>query len=143
MMGNDIVNKEDNREDNRFVMGGIDYAILRSVAYGIETITDISNILQIRTLTIEKHIYMLAKEGFVNFQLQHFIITSKGHDAIFSFEGDNSENIWMPIEEFIISKMKQQREQKKKMYKMIDIILLVLMIVLIIYIVFIGKDLFI
>ncbi len=142
MTNDEIVDRKESIDD-RFVVGEIDYAILLSMTNGIDTITGIANMLQIRTLIIEKHIYMLLREGFVGSQLQHFSVTSKGNDAIFSFERENSEDIWAPIDEFIISVMKKRKEQKIEMYKMINIILLVLMICLVIFIIYLGKDLFI
>ncbi len=132
----------DDDGNNRFVVGEIDYAILISMTNGAETITDIANILQIRTLIIEKHMYMLLREGFVGSQLQHFTITPKGNDTILSFERENSGDVWVPINEFIMSVMKRRKDQKIKTYKMINIILLVSMICLIIFIIYLGKDLF-
>lgn len=129
--------------NNRFVVGEIDYAILISMINGADTITDIANILQIRTLIIEKHIYVLLREGFVGSQLQHFTITSKVNDAILSFEGENSKDIWLPIKEFIMSVMRKRKDQKIKIYKVTNIILLILMIFLIILAIYLGKDLFI
>lgn len=134
----DVSLKDNMANNNNFTIGEIDYAILKSMIYDVKTIRDMINILQIRTIVIEKHIYLLLKEGFVNFQLDNFTITEKGNDIVYLFERDKSESVWRPIDTFIISTMKQRKEQKLKTYKMIDMILLVSMIILIILIIYFG-----
>lgn len=130
----------DTKEDTKFVIGEIDYAILRCVAYDINTIQDITHMLQMRTITVEKHMYILVKEGFINFQSNRFTIDLKGSDAASIFDRDNHDKC-VPIDTFIISSIKRKKEQQLKTYKMIDSISIVLMIAIIILIIYYGKGL--
>ena len=134
----DAVGDAIEKGENKFVIGDIDYAILKLVSYRAWVLAEIANILQIRTLTIEKHIYTLSKEGFVAFQLQNFAITKNGEGIIRNFERDSSIDKWKPIENFIVSSMDNRRSQKLKMYKILDFVLLLLMIVLIMSIIYVG-----
>ena len=116
--------------DSKLEIGDIDYAILKLVSYKTWAIAEIANMLQIRTLTIEKHIYKLSKEGFVIFQFQNFGITKNGEEVIRYFENDNSIDKWKPIEDFIISTIENRKKRKLKIYKTLDFVLLLLMIIL-------------
>lgn len=116
----------------------IDYAILKLLMIGTWTTPDIVNLLQIRALVIEKHIYELTREGFADFQLQHFIITSKGKEFIFSFERDNSIDLWKSVDDFIIRSVENRKERKIRFYKMVDFILLISMVILIILAIYVG-----
>jgi hypothetical protein len=117
--------------------GEVDYAILKSITYGFKDIKQISKALQIRTLVVEKHVYDLIKEGFLKY-FQYAVITSKGKDAIFDFEANNPEDVWKPIDEFIVSVIEYKKERNLKFHKMIDIVLLISMIILIILIIYFG-----
>lgn len=134
--GNIIANINISDKDEKDSFGEIDYAILKSVANNTTTVNEIINILQIRTLIIEKHIYFLVKGGFMDLQRDHFIITSNGYEAINSFESKSGN--WRSIEEFIISEIKKRKEQKLKTYKIIDMILLASIIILIILVIYFG-----
>ncbi len=126
------------KEDAGLITGDIDYAILKSVAMKIKTIHDISTVIQIRTIVIEKHMYELVKKGFINFQFDYFVITLKGNEEINNFETSHSEEEWKPISKFITSTLKQQKEQKLRTYKIIDVILVILMLILFILVIYFG-----
>ena len=121
--------------ENEF--GEVDYAILKSVTYGFKTIKEIAGALQIRTMVIEKHVYELIKNGYIKY-FQYCVITSKGKQAIEDFVLNNHEDVWQPIDEFIVSVIEQKKERNLKLQKMIDIILLISIIVLIILIIYFG-----
>ena len=121
--------------ENEF--GEVDYAILKSVTFGFKTIKEIAEVLQIRTMVIEKHIYKLIQDGFIKY-FQYCVITSKGKQAIEDFLKDNPEDVWMPIDEFILSVIEQKKERKLKFQKMVDLILLISMIILIVLIIYFG-----
>ncbi|MFZ3168027.1 MAG: hypothetical protein WA130_10475 [Candidatus Methanoperedens sp.] len=126
--------KTDVSEDE---FGEVDYAILKSVTFGFKTIKEISEALQIRTMVIEKHIYKLIQDGFIKY-FQYCVITSSGKQAIEDFVKNNPEDVWMPIDEFILSVIEQKKVRNLKFQKMVDLILLVSMIVLIILIIYFG-----
>ena len=117
--------------------GEVDYAILRSVTHGFKTIKEIAEALQIRTMIIEKHIYKLIQDGFIKY-FQYCVITSRGKQAIEDFVRNNPEDVWQPIDEFIVSVIEQKKERNLKFQKMVDLILLISMIVLIILIIYFG-----
>lgn len=121
--------------DNEF--GEVDYAILKSVTYGFKTMKEIAEALQIRTMVIEKHVYKLIKIGYIKY-FQYCVITSKGKQALEDFVLNNHEDVWQPIDEFIVSVIEQKKERNLKLQKMIDMILLILMIVLIVLIIYFG-----
>ncbi|KAB2945007.1 MAG: hypothetical protein MPEBLZ_04266 [Candidatus Methanoperedens nitroreducens] len=121
--------------ENEF--GEVDYAILKSVTLGFKTIKEIAEALQIRTMVIEKHIYKLIQDGFIKY-FQYCVITSRGKEAIEDFVKNNPEDVWMPIDEFILSVIEQKKERNLKFQKMVDLILLASMIVLIILIIYFG-----
>lgn len=115
--------------------GEVDYAILKSITYGFKNIKEISKVLQIRTMIVEKHVYNLTKAGFIKY-FQYVMITSEGKQAIDEFEKNNPENVWKPIEEFILSAIEHNKQKRLMLQKMIDIALLIsvaLLIILIIY----------
>jgi len=128
-------NRKSDVSENEF--GEVDYAILKSVTLGFKTIKEISEVLQIRTMVIEKHIYKLIQDGFIKY-FQYCVITSRGKEAIEDFVKNNPEDVWMPIDEFILSVIEQKKERNLKFQKMVDLILLVSMIVLIILIIYFG-----
>lgn len=117
--------------------GEVDYAILKSITYGFKDIKQISGALQIRTLIVEKHVYALIKEGYLKY-FQYAVITSKGKDSVIDFENNNPEDVWKPIDEFILAVMENKKERSLKMQKMVDLVLLIAMIVLIILIIYFG-----
>ena len=117
--------------------GEVDYAILKSITYGFKEIKQISKALQIRTLVVEKHVYALIKEGYLKY-FQYAVITSKGNEAILYFESNNHEDVWKPIDEFIVSVIENTKERSLKFQKTIDMILLISMIILIILIIYFG-----
>ncbi|MCZ7400080.1 MAG: hypothetical protein O8C62_10490 [Candidatus Methanoperedens sp.] len=117
--------------------GEVDYAILKSIAYDFKSTTQISKALQIRAAVIEKHIFKLIKNGFIKY-FQYCVLTSKGKDAIIEFEGNNPEDVWRPIDEFIVSVVEHNKENKVKLQKMIDTALLISIIILIILIIYFG-----
>jgi hypothetical protein len=121
--------------ENEF--GEVDYAILKSVTFGFKTIKEISEALQIRSMVIEKHIYKLIQDGFIKY-FQYCVITSSGKQAIEDFVKNNPEDVWMPIDEFILSVIEQKKVRNLKFQKMVDLILLASMIVLIILIIYFG-----
>lgn len=121
--------------ENEF--GEVDYAILRSVTYGFKNIKEIADALQIRSMIIEKHVYALIKNGYIKY-FQYCIITSKGKQAIEDFVLNNNEDVWEPIDEYIVSVIEQKKARNLKLQKMIDMILLISMIVLIILIIYFG-----
>lgn len=124
-----------NVPDDEF--GEVDYAILRSVTHGFKTIKEIAEALQIRTMVIEKHIYKLIQDGFIKY-FQYCVITSRGKQAIEDFVKNNPEDVWQPIDEFIVSVIEQKKERNLKFQKMVDLILLISMIILIILIIYFG-----
>ena len=107
----------------------IDYAILKSLIIEPRTIPDIVNLLQMRALIIEKHIYALTRGGFADFQLQHVVITQKGKEFTYSFERDNSIDIWKPVDNFIIRSIENRKKEKIRLYKTVDFILLISMVI--------------
>ncbi len=115
----------------------VDYAILKSITYDFKSITQISKALQIRAAVVEKHIFLLIKNGFIKY-FQYCVLTSKGKDAIVEFERNNSEDIWKPIDDFIVSVVERNKENKLKLQKMIDTSLLIFLIILIILIIYFG-----
>ncbi|CAG0982566.1 hypothetical protein METP3_02170 [Methanosarcinales archaeon] len=117
--------------------GEVDYAILKSVTLGFKTIKEISEALQIRTMVIEKHIYKLIQDGFIKY-FQYCVITSRGKQAIEDFVKNNPEDVWMPIDEFILLVIEQKKERNLKFQKMVDLILLISMIILIVLIIYFG-----
>lgn len=125
-------------------LGLVDYAILKSLTTGIWTIQDIVNLLQIRGLIIEKHIYDLTRVGFVDtkiigyFRSQYFDITQKGKEFIYSFERDNPIDKWQPVEGFIINSVENRKKRKIMFYKTLDFILLIVMAIIIILIIYFG-----
>lgn len=131
-------------EDERVEkIGEVDYAILKSVNYlrnlnirdlG-EEIREITKILNIRAIIIEKHIFALIKHEFISIN-EHCIVTQKGEDAIYEFERNNGE--WNNIDNFIIAQIKNRKERDLKFYKITDKFLLVLIVVCIVYIIYIG-----
>jgi len=121
--------------DNEF--GEVDYAIMRSVTHGFKTTKEIAEALQIRTMIIEKHIYRLIQDGFIKY-FQYCVITSKGKQAIEDFVKNNPEDVWQPIDEFIVSVIEQKKERNLKFQKMVDLILLISMVVLILLIIYFG-----
>ena len=136
----DIDKKDINKTDtdvseNEF--GEVDYAILKSVTFGFKTIKEIAEVLQIRTMVIEKHIYKLIQDGFIKY-FQYCVITSRGKQVIEDFVKDNPEDVWMPIDEFILSVIEQKKERNLKFQKMVDLILLISMIILIVLIIYFG-----
>lgn len=118
--------------------GELDYAILKSITYGFENIKQISKALQIRTMIVERHVYKLIKEGFIKY-FQNCVLTSKGKYAIEEFEKNNPEDVWKPIDEFILSVIEHNKEKKVKLQKMIDIALLISSVTLIILIIYFGM----
>jgi len=121
--------------DNEF--GEVDYALLKSVTYGFKTMKEIAEALQIRTMVIEKHVYKLVKNGYIKY-FQYCVITSKGKQALEDFAINNHEDVWQPIDEFIVSVIEQKKERNLKLQKMIDMILFISIIVLIILIIYFG-----
>ena len=117
--------------------GEVDYAILRSVTHGFKTIKEIAEALQIRTMIIEKHIYKLIQDGFIKY-FQYCVITSRGKQAIEDFVKNNPEDVWQPIDEFIVSVIENKKERNLKFQKTVDLILLISMIVLILLIIYFG-----
>ncbi len=117
--------------------GEVDYAILKSITYDFKTIRQISSALQIRTIVVEKHIYDLIKEGFIKY-FQYCVLTSKGKSAIEDFEKNNPEDVWKPIDDFIVSIIERKKTQNLKIQKIIDMILLISIIILIILIIYFG-----
>ncbi len=115
----------------------VDYAILKSVFYGFKTNKEIAKALKIRSIVVEKHIYKLLKGGFMKY-FQYAVLTSKGKDAITDFEKNNSEDVWKPIDEYIVSIVQNKKEQNLKTQKTIDIILLICIIILIVLIIYFG-----
>ncbi len=115
----------------------VDYAILKSITYDFKSVTQISKTLQIRAAIIEKHIFLLIKNGFIKY-FQYCALTSKGKDAIAEFERNNPEDIWKPIDDFIVSVVERNKENKLKLQKMIDTALLIFLIVLVILIIYFG-----
>ncbi len=117
--------------------GEVDYAILKSVTYGFKTIKQISKTLQIRTIVIEKHIYKLIQEGYIKY-FQYCVLTSMGNQAIEDFEKNSPEDVWRPINDFIVSVIESSKERKEKLVKMIDLALLISIIILIILVIYFG-----
>ncbi len=115
----------------------VDYAVLKSVTYGFKNIKQISKALQIRAFVVEKHVYNLIKEGDIKY-FQYCVLTSKGKQTIEDFEKNNPEDVWKPIDEFILSVIEKNKEENLKLQKLIDMILLVSTIALIILIIYFG-----
>ena len=128
-------------------VGEIDYAILISLNYlrdsdirSIdEEIRELSNILQIRHIIIERHFYQLVKNGSIISNTEsgknRYILTKIGTDTIGEFEIHNEE--WMAIDNFIKTSIGNKKEQKIKTYKTVDKVLTVAAIVCILSIVYI------
>lgn len=132
--------------DKRFnigEIGEIDYAILRSVSCRIDTIPLLNMILQIRTVILEKHLYLLTRGELLNFQSGHFKITERGTNTIDIEVPKDIENIdkIKKIDEFIVSTVEKQKKERIKTYKIIDISLIIITIVLIILILYLGREL--
>jgi hypothetical protein len=120
-------------------IGEIDYAILKCISYGYVKIQDLNNILEIRTIILEKHIYEIIKDNLLNVQNEEFVITDKGNEAINYYETNKPENIWKPIDDFIISSIRTRKEQRIKFYKTLNLIMaisIVILIIIILYILF-------
>lgn len=138
-MVEDVIN---GREDVKEEISNIDYAILRSIYYvntlninDVEKeIREISNILQIRVITVEKRIYVLIKNGSIKFD-EHLVLTHKGENAISKFELDRKE--WISIDSFIIANMKNKKERDLKIHKTIDKILLAIIVVLVVLVIYV------
>lgn len=122
-------------EDTGF--GEVDYAILKSVTYGFKTINEIANALQIRNLMVEKHIFKLIKEGFIKY-FQFCVLTSQGKNAMEEFEKNNHEDVWKPIDEFIVIVIEKKKERNINIQKTIDLILVISVIILIILVIYFG-----
>jgi hypothetical protein len=116
----------------------VDYAIMKSLTIGNWSTPDMVNLLQIRTLVVEKHIYELTREGFIDFQSRHFVITNKGKNYIFSFEKDNPVNIWKPVEDFIFQTIENRKKERIRFYKTVDFILLISMVILVVLAIYVG-----
>ncbi len=134
--------------DKRFnigEIGEIDYAILRSVSCRIDTIPFLNRILQIRTMILERHLYLLSKGELLNFQSGHFKITEKGTNTIDIEIPKDIKNVdkIKKIDEFIVSTVEKQKKERTKTYKIIDILLIIITIVLIIFILYLGRGLLI
>ncbi len=123
-------------------IGEVDYAILKSVNYLAhlnknldEEIREITNILNVRSIIIEKHIFLLIKNEFiaVNEKCQ---VAQKGEDAINEYEKNNEG--WIKIDNFIVNQIKNIKERSLKIYTMADKLLFVLIVLLTIYIIYIG-----
>jgi hypothetical protein len=121
--------------DNEF--GEVDYAILKSVTHGFKTVKEIAEALQIRTMVIEKHIYQLIQDGFIKY-FQYCVITSRGKQAVEDFVKNNPEDVWLPIDEFIVSVIEQKKQRNLKFQKIVDLVLLTSMIILIVLIIYFG-----
>lgn len=131
------IEKEAFTESEDSAFGEVDFAILKSITYGFKTIDEISNALQIRNLVVEKHIFKLIKEGFIKY-FQFCVLTSLGKNTIEEFEKNNPEDIWKPIDEFIIQVIEKKKERNIKIQKTIDLILVITVILLIILIIYFG-----
>ncbi len=116
--------------------GEVDYAILKAITYDFKTTKEIAKALKIRNVIIERHIYKLIKEGLVKY-FQYAVLTSKGKLAIKNFE-NNPEDVWKPIDEYIVSVIKRNKERSLKFQRAIDFSLLVSVIILIILIIYFG-----
>lgn len=128
-------------------VGEIDYAILISLNYlrdldikNIdEEIRELSGILQIRHIIIERHFYQLVKNGSIisNTESENNIygLTQTGIDAINEFERCNEE--WEVIDKFIKTSIGNKKEQKIKIYKTTDKVLTIAAIVCILSIVYV------
>lgn len=115
----------------------LDYAILKSIHYGFKTNREISKVLKIRSIIVEKHIYKLLREGYIKY-FEHAFLTSLGNSAILDFEKNKSEDIWKPIDRYIVSVIENRKEFKLKAQKTIDVLLLALILILIILIIYFG-----
>lgn len=129
--------EQDLTESEDTAFGEVDYAILKSVTYGFKTINEITNALQIRNLVVEKHIFKLIKEGFIKY-FQFCVITSQGNNAMEEFEISNSEDVWKPIDEFIVTVIEKRKERNINIQKTIDLILVISVILLIILVIYFG-----
>ncbi len=133
-------------------VGEIDYAILVSLNYlrdsdirsVDEEIIELSNILQIRHIIIEKHFYQLVKNGSIissgnesrDESGNKYVLTQIGTDAMNVFETSNEE--WVAIDNFIKTSIENKKEQKIKIYKTIDNALTVAAIVCILSILYVA-----
>lgn len=132
-------------------VGEIDYAILVSLNYlrdsdirSIdEEIRELSNMLQIRCIIIEKHFYQLVKNGSIisnmesgNESRNKYVLTQAGTDAMNEFERCNEE--WMAIDSFIKTSIENKKERKLKIYKTTNNILTVAAIICILSIVYVA-----
>lgn len=115
----------------------LDYAILKSVYYGLKNTREIAKALKIRPIIVEKHIYTLIREGSLKY-VQEAILTEKGNEAISEFEKIKSVSVWKPIDDFILSAIKNKKKQRLKRIKLIDVSLLIFMVILIILIIYYG-----
>lgn len=127
--------------DERFKIGEIgeiDYAILRSISCGVDTIPFLNRILQIRTVILEKHLFTLTRGELLNFQSGHFKITERGTNTIDIEIPKDIEDVdkLKKIDEFIVLTVEKQKKERIKTYKIIDILLIIITIVLIILILY-------
>jgi len=129
--------KKDEPVAHEKAFGEVDYAVLKSVSYEIKTIPQISKALQIRANVVEKHIFNLIKDGYLKY-FQFCVLTTHGKNAIEEYEHSKPEDIWMPIDNFIVTIIKRKKENNLKIQKLIDIVLLVSIIILIILIIYFG-----
>lgn len=132
--------------DERFNIGEIgevDYAILRSVSCGIDTIPFLNRFLQIRTTILERHLYLLTKGELLNFRSGHFKITERGTNTINIDVPKDIESVdkFRKIDEFIVSTVEKQKKERIKTYKIINISLIILTIAIIIFILYLGRGL--
>jgi hypothetical protein len=114
--------------------GEVDYAVLKAIAYGFKTISQISKALQIRTMVVEKHVYKLMKDGDLKY-FQNCVLTSMGKSAIENFEKKNPD-IWKPIDDYILSVIENEKERRVYFQKILDTALLISAIILILLIIY-------
>ena len=129
-------------------IGEIDYAILTSLNYlrnlSIkdldEEIRELSNILQIRSMIIERHFYQLTRNGSIisdkQSETNRYVLTQTGKDDINEFEESNEE--WVNIDNFIKTSIEDRKEKRLKLYKTTDRILTIAAIVCVLSIIYIA-----
>jgi hypothetical protein len=115
----------------------IDYAVLKAVSYGIVTVKDLSKSLQIRALIIEEHVDKLISMRYLRF-FKYLILTEKGREAIVSYENNESEDVWRPIDEFILSVREESEKRRVFAQQLVDRLLLLAVLILIVFIVYFG-----
>lgn len=137
----------DNEKECKETIGEIDYAILISLNYlrdldikNIEEeIRELSDILQIRHIIVERHLYQLVKNGSIisNMESEHnrYSLTQTGIYAISEFE--RCSEAWIAIDKFIKTSIGNRKGQKIKNYKTIDKVLTIAAIVCIIFIAYV------